>query len=149
MICSSAQAWQAAIAGVKARLALIPGAAQRAVVQEVAFTWQWAKMTWAPQDPQDYLTGQARASIRVAMGVPDLGFAAPVPRGGGVEAPEALSALMAGMAGADGRQVIYVSQSVPYAGLIERHAHPRALAYEAAKAGFQAADWSQRLIGCS
>ena len=167
--CTTAAQWRAAIDEIKAALKTIPAQVQIAVAEQVLSDWQWTASTWSPKNPLDYWSGRYRGSITVSLDAPDKTALPPHPatiwgkghkgQKAGVHRavywpdpvpepykPAALAELLKKIEAASGAEPVIISVTLPYAGVVEEHAHTREFALQSSRAVLAHFDWGSRVI---
>ncbi|GEM_PF-4798473 len=107
-------------------------AAQLEVARAAAEAIVTAKATWNDKQPNDYWSGQFRASVTVAVGAPDDTAApdnpGPWPIHPNPYPPADVDGMVDSLASIQAFQIVYIADAVPYAEDVESHVEPFGLA---------------------
>lgn len=147
---STAADLRAALADIaRAKVGTAVTRAQTAIVGYCVEEWELGKATWSPKQPNDFWSGQYRASLRVSPGQPDPSYEPDNPGPWPIHNhpyPALVGAeVMNMLAGIEPFQVVYLSDNAPHAQKVEDHTKIATAAAEFTRAHFVGYDWGGQL----
>jgi hypothetical protein len=123
--------------------------AQRMIVSYCFEEWELGKATWSGAQPNNYWSGQYRASVNISIGAPD-DTTAPDNPGPWPIHPNPypaidLSTALQAINGLGFGETVYITNAVPYAQTVEDHTQIAAAASAFTVAHFQNFTWKGQI----